>query len=464
MRRRSVLLVLAVAAAAALPAGPASARTPLPADRVAQTTIRGWTHAPGPPHFDRLAVTEYGPLHPRAVLVLVPGTISGRGDFTLTARELVHDLPGLAVWAVDRRSDRLEDTSVFRQALAGQVSTQAMLDYYLGWLTGSATGPHFTPPDLAKLAFAKRWGLRVQLEDVRRVVLAAHRRAPRVLLGGHSLGASVSAAYAAWDFHGRPGSRDLDGLVLIDGGMLGTFATPDAARTRTGLQELRRPATSPFTDLLGLNLPWVAGVFAETAAVAARVEPTAPSILQSFPLLPAQFKPPVPATNRAAMAYAFDEDTSPKGLALIHARLGQLAPSGDPRDWVDGEATPIARLAETFGQEPGNAVEWYFPTRLTIDVDAAHGLRRDAASRLVGAREWHRRQIDVPLYAVQTSLTGGRVLRGARRLIRSSRIPAKRSVLVDAAATESHLDPLTAAPGRNRYLQTVEPFLRRMLR
>jgi hypothetical protein len=35
-------------------------------------------------------------------------------------------------------------------------------------------------------------------------------------------------------------------------------------------------------------------------------------------------------------------------------------------------------------------------------------------------------------------------------------------VLVDASATESHLDSLTAAPDRNRFLQTVAPVLRRV--
>ena len=38
-------------------------------------------------------------------------------------------------------------------------------------------------------------------------------------LGGHSAGASTAVAYAAWDFAGRPGFRDLSGLVLIDGGL-----------------------------------------------------------------------------------------------------------------------------------------------------------------------------------------------------------------------------------------------------
>jgi hypothetical protein len=35
-------------------------------------------------------------------------------------------------------------------------------------------------------------------------------------------------------------------------------------------------------------------------------------------------------------------------------------------------------------------------------------------------------------------------------------------VLVDASATESHLDPLTAAPARSEFLRTVVPFLRKL--
>jgi hypothetical protein len=42
--------------------------------------------------------------------------------------------------------------------------------------------------------------------------------------------------------------------------------------------------------------------------------------------------------------------------------------------------------------------------------------------------------------------------------------PRRRAVLVDASATESHLDPLTAAPAKNPYLRTVVPFLRRIAR
>jgi pimeloyl-ACP methyl ester carboxylesterase len=444
MRPGLVGLILALALAA-----PAAA-----AETV--TTIPG-APGPGPSKYDKAYVTKFGPKSAKRVLVLMPGFQGGAGDFTLDAREIVKRVPGLQVWAVDRRSQALEDTSRFADALAGRISVQQSFDYYLGWLANPAIQPHFQPIDQAKFAFAKQWGLSLALQDVRRVVLSAKRQGKRVILGGHSLGASLTVAYASWDFDGHPGYEDLDGLVLIDGGLLGSFSTPDLAATKKAIKAL--DTNGPFVDLLGLKLPWAAGVFAEDGAVATLKAPTAPAIAQAFPLLPAQFKPPIPATNRGLFGYAFDASTSPKALALIHVQAGSLGADGD---WVNGEVTPIERLAQTFGQEPANATEWYFPAKLSIDVDAANGLTRNAQTDYLKLRPWHRRAVDLPLYALQTDLSNGRVLRGARRFIAGSKVPRARSVLVDASATESHLDPLTAAPDRNRFLQTVVPFLRKL--
>ena len=67
----------------------------------------------------------------------------------------------------------------------------------------------------------------------------------------------------------------------------------------------------------------------------------------------------------------------------------------------------------------------------------------------------------MPLYAFGTALTEGRVARGAKRLVRRSRI--REFSIVDDRGT-SHLDPLSAAPGRNDFLKTVVPFLRRLAR
>ena len=178
------------------------------------------------------------------------------------------------------------------------------------------------------------------------------------------------------------------------------------------------------------------------------------------PAIPPALKAPVPATNEGALGYAFDESTSPAVLSLIHVRAGALATSGDPRPWQNGEVTPIENVAKLFGRSPVDAAEWYFPKRLSLDVQAASPLRRNPAANYLHLRAWHRRGIDVPLYAIQSSLSRGRVLRGARRLVAGSRIPARRVKLVNASGVNSHLDPLTSAPDKSRFLKTVIPWLK----
>jgi pimeloyl-ACP methyl ester carboxylesterase len=443
-----LLLAAALAAAALTAASTVSAAE-------VQTTITGWTKAPGPRIYDKLDVTKFGSSSAKTVLVLVPGTNGGRGDFTLTARELVKDVPGLQVWAVDRRSQRLEDTSVFAQALAGTVTPKAMFDYYAGWLADKSITPHYQPPDASKLGFAADWGLRVQLEDVKAVVDQARAGGKRVILGGHSLGASVAVAYASWDFAGRPGYKDLDGVVLIDGGLRGSFDSADLADAKKRLAAIRK---QPFLDLLGLGLPWVTGILSESAAILALKDPHGPSVGQAFPLLPAAFKPPVPATNAGQFGFAFDASTSPKSLGLIQVRAGSLGANGD---WVDGEVSPLQRVAQTFGQEPANAVEWFYPSRLNLDVDAASPLTENSAAKYLGLRIKYARQSNIPVYAIQTSLTNGAVLKGAKSFVKRSKTPW--ATFANAAPTMSHLDPLTAAPATNMYLKSVVPFLKKVI-
>jgi hypothetical protein len=373
--------------------------------------------------------------------LLVPGTLGGAGGITPVARDIVRRVPRTQVWIVDRREQAFEDTSVFKQG-----DPDAALDYYLGFHYRSVKGED--------ARFVSEWGLSTQLRDLRSVVQRARAGGRRVILGGHSAGASTAVAYAAWDFGGRAGYRDIDGLVLIDGGLLGSFASADLKRARAELADIR--SGKVFLDLLGYNIPEIAGIFAQLGALYAYERPDAPSSLQPLALLPPQFKPTFPVTNEAELGFAFDESTSPKALELIHIRAGGLAASGDPRGWQDGELTPIRRFAKAYAGNDPNAIEWYYPRRLLLDIDAANFVRQTPAARYLGLRLLHARQIDVPVYAFSTGLTDGAVARGARRLARMSRAP--RSVVIDDRQT-SHLDPLSAAPGRNHFLKTVVPFL-----
>ena len=84
------------------------------------------------------------------------------------------------MWVVERRENLLEDHSRLGAAPA------AMFDYYLGWIGKSDPGTHFKRRPTRR--FARDWGMRVAVEDLRVVVRAAARGGRRVVLGGHSLG------------------------------------------------------------------------------------------------------------------------------------------------------------------------------------------------------------------------------------------------------------------------------------
>jgi pimeloyl-ACP methyl ester carboxylesterase len=402
--------------------------------------------APGPGKYDKVFVQQLGPAKAKNVLVLVPGTNGGAGGITPVARDIVRRTPSTQVWIVDRREQAFEDTSVFRTR-----DPQRVQDYYLGFNYRRTVG--------TDAKYVADWGLKVQLADLRSVIRRAHRGGRRVFLGGHSAGASTAVAYAAWDFKGRAGYRDVDGLVLIDGGLRGSFDSADLDDAKTTLADIRKG--NVFVDLLGLGLPEINGIFAQVGALWAYERPDEPSVLQAFPLLPSFLKPSVRVTNEAAYGYAFDETTSPRFLGLIHIRAGGLASSGEPRGWEDGELSPIRRHSKAYAADRPNATEWYYPRRLSLDLNAASALRRTPAARYLGLRILHAKSIDVPLYAYGTSLTDGGVAKGARSLARLSRI--KRPRVIDHRGA-SHLDPLSGAPDRNRFLKTVVPFLKRHIR
>ena len=69
--------------------------------------------------------------------------------------------------------------------------------------------------------------------------------------------------------------------------------------------------------------------------------------------------------------------------------------------------------------------------------------------------------VRLPIYAIETSLGAGRVLNGARRLAKRSHV-ARRLRVVDRHRTYVHIDPLSALAGKNAFVKTVVPFLRRL--
>jgi len=419
-----------------------------PAD-AAYLSLKG-APASGPSKYDRVHVETFGPRDARNVLILVPGTGGGSHSLAPIARDYVRGVKGLQVWSLDRREQAFQDLKVL-----GRGDPAKSAAHYLGFKYKRTTA--------ATARFAGGWGLATSLNDIRRVVLKARaggRR--RVFLGGHSRGASTAAAYAAWDFKGRAGYRDLDGLFLIDGGLLGSIAGGSVKQlsrssARRQLREIRGGMV--FNDPLGAGVPEISTIFLNVAAQHAAKLPQQSSPLRSLAILPTTLKPPFAVTNEAFLGRIFDKATSPKGFEALRLNAGKLGARGNPRPWISGERTPLQTFAKTFSQAKPNATEWYFPQRLILDIAAANPMRRDAVASSLGLRLWHTKQIDTPLFVAQTDLTRGGVKKGALRLVKTSKI---KRYAIQTDTGMSHLDAVLAPRRTNVFTRSGTKFLREL--
>jgi pimeloyl-ACP methyl ester carboxylesterase len=426
--------------------------------------VAGYDDPATPDNLDKVGILKVGPKRAPNVLVLNPGTSASAAYFRPLAKVIARETDDWQVWAVERRENQLEDHSVVDAAKDGTATPQQLFDYYLGYLNNPAIDPHYETVQDSSVPFARGWGMQVEIEDLRRVVLKASKRGGKVVVGGHSLGGSITTAYATWDFNGTPGARGLSGLVFIDGASRTTPIGVDDANE--SLAEL--DADSPWLSFGGIPAP-LAGLFNVVASTGVLMDPDGVGALQDWPLLPAYLKAPVPTTNVAAYGYALDTETSPPSLVAAQAHLGHLAASGDPRGWDQaGELTPILRYADIFsgtGLRGLDGTAWYHPMRLTIDSGAVGNGLANPAQDVLAVRAIH--GADLPrklrMLAFGASLGGQRVLDSTKALAAQSGIPRKRLSLINRETTYSHNDPNSAYP-KNAFVAKLVPFLRKIER
>lgn len=328
------------------------------------------------------------------VVVLMPGIFGGATSFDQLARQLVATIPNLQVWAVDRRSNVLEDHTGF-SAAQQQRDPAIALAYYLG---EGDDEPAYRPLDPDLVGYMAHWGLETHLRDLHQLILHARDSADRVILGGHSLGAGIVSFYAAFEIETadgiRVGSDFIDGLWLLDGtlGRTGAFEREDTALGIGGftivptVEDLLAGRASPFIDLL------ITPTFSIERAVVAHYarylpDELAPARLAPFPItnlalagLSSDDDYGIAPIFSASVGEAVDADFDGNVLALLltgsdglaSRSVSGVAEGAEFVSWGPGdpekERTDLESLVSSWIHPETDYLEWYFPTRLGLDV------------------------------------------------------------------------------------------------
>ena len=453
----------------------------------------------------------------RAIVVAYPGTFGGAGSYDALARALV--LRGAAsgetteVWAIDRRSNLLEDLRGMATATVAGNPEIAQGYYYRSDTIDDAAFAGFRTQD--SVDFMSEWGLATLLEDVRRVIALVPEgdRVGHVFLMGHSAGAGVAETYAAWRFgegaEARRGAEELAGVILVDGASQGEALTEDEYRGGTsggfaplaGLDALRAEGPRYLElPLLGVGVLATAQIMslrALTTPMAVSEDRERDRVLATLFSIPRGAVPNF--TNRAALACGFDDESN--GIPVFSCSLGK--PTGGPTDtkdglfgmlvyptdsaatydWIDApdatppEYTPVDNLARSWAAGRTNYADWYYPQRLPLDQGAVGGnaLAEDSWQAAEGLRAFDGPRMDAPVLAVAAALTAeggyeagrarvaptvgpGRPMAGVGRGAEGADTAGFR--VVDARAL-THLDALAATDTpMNPVPAGIEAFLR----
>jgi pimeloyl-ACP methyl ester carboxylesterase len=406
-------------------------------------------NAATPPEQNKLRVVRYRvdadpPRPARAIVVMMPGFLGGAGSLDGIARAIVRrsGADAFEAWAIDRRSNLLEDTHGLDVAEVQRDPTKARAYYEDGATIEGKSFAGFKSG--VESPWASEWGAATTLGDLRAAIALVPQaeRAQRVILLGHSLGGILVEEYAAWDFGGTAGHQEIAGLVLVDGvsGSEGKAAPFDQTGYEDGAAQSGvgfGPRPGVVKDVRGggnvfVTIPFLgtrAYMVSEYVAMQARFAPEAISDDDGRDSLLSVLlgQTPMPKlTNRAAFGFAFDDESCGLQIAAVScgkgeggaiteydsALGGKLKHPSDSNatyrwkeyDAVDPkEATSIDDAARAWYEGPQlNFAEWYFPQRLTIDATAASTLDvadDDWRAKTYGLLAKHGKTIDVPVLA-----------------------------------------------------------------
>ncbi|MGI8330302.1 hypothetical protein ACRYCC_10055 [Actinomadura scrupuli] len=295
------------------------------------------------------------------ILIAQPGVLEGAGAFDSVARNTIKAAAAkgrhIEFWALDRRSNCLEDGTGLRAGLAAKDPHVAIDYYYRGKVVDGAKFAGYQTNDQVK--WLQNIGLEQTVRDqydlmVKELPGQALRK-QKVLCGGHSLGGVLTGFFAVWDFDGDhattgdAGYNQCSGYFALDTSIQAGPITVDGqvpsipqidlgpAVVKAGLESGIIPRTLSAPAVINsetMNLLAIAGL-------AARVAPEAQSDLAQY--IPSGFNqdttyrvlfsknlaafvagsPTIKdfkVTNSAALGALMDDNSQP--LGFIQASVG----------------------------------------------------------------------------------------------------------------------------------------------
>ncbi|WP_063039341.1 hypothetical protein [Nocardia pseudovaccinii] len=346
---------------------------------------------PHPRACDRLSYLRYRDIDgPRrsadadAVLIAQPGIFEGAGAFDGVARNTVAAAAKVGrhveFWALDRRSNCLEDHTGIHAALADGDVHRAV-DYY--YRNAEIDGRRFDGYLLDdRSAWLGHLGIAQTVQDEFDLLTAElpdpAMRGQKVLCGGHSLGGIVTGVFAEWDFDGVAGGDQCAGYFALDSAIDTSLSAlngiPDMVDLSIGGRGYDAVAAGLVSGALPRVLALPAVINPETmnllgiAGLAAYLAPdTESDLAQNIPNSLNQ-----EATYRVLMSR--DAATAATGSPSVRDfRVTNAAVLGA---FLDANSQPLALLQTGFGFFDGGPVaEKNFPVPGDIAaIPALHGL------------------------------------------------------------------------------------------
>ncbi|MDI6105201.1 hypothetical protein QLQ12_42110 [Actinoplanes sp. NEAU-A12] len=321
------------------------------------------------------------------ILIAQPGILEGAGAFDSVARNTVADAARrgshIEFWALDRRSNCLEDRTGIRAGLAAGDVRVALDYYYHGRAVGDRRFAGFL--DDSRVGWLARVGLEQTVRDEYDLLVAElpdqATRERKVHCGGHSLGGVITGYFAVWDFDGDrrttadAGYRQCAGYFALDTTISTSLAdlsgaTPDGmlpdvglgyALVKAGLESGVLPRTVSASALINaetMNLLAIAGLAARTDPDGETLQPALPS------------NPTIDTTQRILFSKDFQTfltgTPSARDFRMTNAAvLGSL---------LDDNSQPLSFMAASAGFfDGGRIADKDFPVPADLTRDPALG-------------------------------------------------------------------------------------------